>query len=185
MRADVTQLLASAPGDADAAGRLFEAVYADLKAIAASHMRGERADHTLQATALVGEAYVRLVGSTPIEFEDRRHFFRVASEAMRRILIDHARARLAEKRGGGKRPQALLDEDGAITMDPQRLLELDEALSRLALEDDRAAELVRLRFFGGLSLEQAAEMAGVSRRTAIRDWSFARARLAELMDAER
>ncbi len=184
MRADVTQLLGEAGESADASARLFEAVYADLRVIAGAQMRGERADHTLQATALVSEAYVRLVGSTPIEFEDRRHFFRVASEAMRRILIDHARARLAEKRGGGKRPRELFDDDGAVSMAPERLLELDDALERLALEDERAAEIVRLRFYGGLSLEQAGEMVGVSRRTAIRDWGFARARLSELMGGE-
>ncbi|MEZ6243586.1 MAG: ECF-type sigma factor [Phycisphaerales bacterium] len=180
----MTQLLAEAGKDGAASAKLFEAVYADLKAIAAGQMRGERADHTLQATALVSEAYVRLIGTASIEFEDRRHFFRVASEAMRRILIDHARARLAEKRGGGARGRALLEDDGAVTMEPERLIELDDALAKFALEDERAAELVRLRFFGGLTLEQAAEMAGVSRRTAIRDWSFARARLAELMGGE-
>ncbi len=182
MRPDVTQLLAAAGSDPQAAGRLFDAVYADLRAIAAAQMRGERANHTLQATALVSEAYMRLIGVTQIEFADRRHFFRVASEAMRRILVDHARARLADKRGGGQRGQALFDDECGLTTDPGRLLELNDALERLELEDERAAEMTRLRFFAGLSIDEAADVAGVSRRTAIRDWNFARARLAELMD---
>lgn len=181
MRPDVTQLLADARSDPESAAELFQAVYADLRRLAASQMKGERADHTLQSTALVSEAYLRLVGGAPIDFADRRHFFRVAAEAMRRVLIDHARARLADKRGGGQRGAELLDADGAVTINPDRVLALDDALQRLATEDERAAELVRLRFYGGLTLEQAGEMLDISKRTAIRDWNFARARLTQLM----
>lgn len=182
MRADVTALLAAAPSDEHAAQRLFDLVYDDLRRIAAAQMRTERADHTLQATALVSEAYLRLCGAEQLEFNDRRHFYRVAAEAMRRILIDHARARLAEKRGGGRARQDLLD-DAAVsaTMSPDRLLALDEALHILGQEDPRAAEVVRLRFFGGLSVDEAADLLEISKRTAIRDWNFARARLSELM----
>jgi RNA polymerase sigma factor (TIGR02999 family) len=181
MHPDVTQLLAEAHDDPTSAARLFEAVYADLRAIASAQMRSERDDHTLQPTALVSEAYIRLLGGAPIQFNDRKHFFRVASEAMRRILVDHARARLAEKRGGGERPRELFDSDGAFAMDPDRLIALDEAMEKLHDEDPRATELVRLRFYAGLSIDQAAELLEISRRTAMRDWGFARARLSELM----
>jgi RNA polymerase sigma factor (TIGR02999 family) len=182
VQSDVTQLLSQAAGDARASARLFELVYTDLRAIASAHMRNEREAHTLQPTALVSEAFVRLVGGTPIDFADRRHFFRVASEAMRRILIDHARARLADKRGGAARRVALSDEPAHDALEPETLVALDEALERFSSEDPRAAEIVRLRFFGGLTLEQAADLLEVSRRTAIRDWNFARARLSELMN---
>ena len=182
MASDVTLLLASAGDDPEAASALFAAVYADLKVIAAAQMRTERAEHTLQATALVGEAYLRLVGDREIAFADRKHFFRVAAEAMRRVLVDHARARLSAKRGAGERGRPLLDDDGAISLDPAKLLAIDEAIERLAGEDPRAADLVRYRFFAGLTLEQAGELVGVSKRTAMRDWSFARARLTELLE---
>ena len=181
MPENVTQLLAAVGEDPDASARLFEAVYADLRAIAAAHMRSERPDHTLQPTALVGEAYLRLLGSEPVDFQNRRHFFRIASEAMRRILIDHARARLAEKRGGGRAREELMDFKVATVLAPDRLLAIDDALEKLAGEDVRAAEIVRLRFYGGMSVEQAAELLEVSARTAHRDWNFARARLIQLM----
>jgi len=182
---DVTLLLAKAVDDPESTARLFELVYNDLRAIAESQMRAERRDHTLQATALVSEAYVRLIGSTELQYNDRRHFFGVAAQAMRRILIDHARGKLRQKRGGGERPRELLDGDAASdAIEPERMLALDEALERLTAEDPRAAELVRLRFFAGLTLEQAAELMEISRRTAIRDWNFARARLSQLMTGE-
>lgn len=184
MRPDVTALLQAAGDDAGSTAKLFEVVYADLRVIAEAQMRAERAGHTLQATALVSEAYLRLVGPTPVRFEDRKHFFRVAAEAMRRILIDHARAKKSQKRGGGRAREALMDDHGALSVEPERLLALDEALSRLEMEDERAAEIVRLRFFAGLGIDQVAELTGVSRRTAIRDWNFARARLSELMGGD-
>lgn len=182
MRPDVTALLAAAPSDEHAAQALFDVVYDDLRKIAGAQMRGERPDHTLQATALVSEAYLRLCGQDHLNFNDRKHFYRVAAEAMRRILIDHARARLAEKRGGGRGRRDLPDDAAAAAeLAPERLLDLDEALQTLAGEDARAAELVRLRFFGSLTVDEAADLLGVSKRTAIRDWNFARARLSELM----
>jgi RNA polymerase sigma factor (TIGR02999 family) len=182
MRPDVTALLAAAPDNEDAAEKLFAVVYDDLRRIAGAQMRGERADHTLQATALVGEAYLRLCGPDQLNFNDRKHFYRVAAEAMRRILIDHARARLADKRGGGRARQDLPDDAAAAAeLAPERLLDLDDALQTLAEEDARAAELVRLRFFGSLTVDEAAELLEISKRTAIRDWNFARARLSELM----
>ncbi|GJM17987.1 MAG: extracytoplasmic sigma factor ECF [Phycisphaeraceae bacterium] len=179
---DVTLLLREADADAGASARLFELVYRDLRAIAGAQMRHERDDHTLQATALVSEAFIRLVGGAEVTFEDRQHFFRVATEAMRRVLIDHARAHKADKRGGGDRGRALLDADGAIALDPEKLLALDEALSTLETEDERAAALVRYRFYAGMTIEQAGELLGLSRRTAMRDWNFARARLTELLE---
>lgn len=183
--ADVTLLLARAGDDPQSTARLFEVVYTDLRAIAEAQMRSERADHTLQATALVSEAYVRLIGSADLQYNDRRHFFGVAAQAMRRILIDHARGRLRQKRGGGERPRELMEGDAATSMmEPERLLALDEAMERLQAEDPRAAELVRLRFYAGLTLEQAADLLEISRRTAIRDWNFARARLSQLMSGE-
>ncbi len=179
---DVTVLLHS--DDEASSARLFELVYQDLRAIAGSQMRGERGDHTLQATALVSEAFLRLVGGTEISFHDRRHFFRVAAEAMRRVLVDHARARSADKRGGGRDALTLLDGDGALGIDPDRLLALDEALAALEQEDERAAAIVRYRFYAGLTLEQAGELLEISKRTAIRDWNFARARLTQLLESE-
>lgn len=177
-------LLRSIGEDERASDRLFELVYDDLHRMAQHHLRGERPDHTLQATALIGEAYLRLVGGVGVSFNDRVHFFRTATEAMRRILIDHARARLAQKRGGGARGRELIEADGAVTLDPAKLLAIDEAMVALAREDERAASLVRYRFYGGMTLEQAAELLGVSARTAKRDWGWARARLTQLLDGD-
>jgi RNA polymerase sigma factor (TIGR02999 family) len=174
-------LLGQASSDPAAAERLFQEVYTDLQAIARARMKSERENHTLQATALVSEAYLRVIGAGSIQYQDRRHFFCVASEAMRRILIDHARARLAQKRDGGRMRFELSEGDGIINADPARLLELDEALSKLREEDERSAQLAEMRFFGGLTLEAIAELLDVSLRTANRDWKFAKARLAELL----
>ena len=163
-------------GREDAFERLFALVYDELRALAASYMRRERPDHTLQATALVNEAYLKLAGrdssATP---ENRLHFFAVAAKVMRQILIDHARSRRVEKRGGGvvKVPfeeVAILSDERA-----EELLALDEALERLAAVDARKAQVVELRFFGGLTIEEAAELVGVSFNTAVRDWEMARA----------
>lgn len=178
---DVTVLLSQAPTDPVAAERLFQEVYADLQAIARARMKGEREGHTLQATALVSEAYLRLIGAESIEYQDRKHFFCVAAEAMRRILIDHARAKLAQKRDGGRMKFELSEGDGIVSADPARLLELDDALAKLREEDERSAQLAEMRFFGGLTLEAIADLMDVSLRTANRDWKFAKARLAELL----
>lgn len=177
-REDVTVLLhAAARGELEASDRLFSVIYHELHRIAAAYMNQERAGHTLQPTALVHEAYLKLLGpgNASARFEDRRHFVAAAAVAMRRILINHARAKKAEKRGGG-RPVLALDEVAAAfegrSID---LLALDEALTRLAALDPDQARLVELRFFGGMSFDQCAEVLGVSPRTVHYEWAHARA----------
>lgn len=179
---DITLLLGKAPSDDRAQSELLELVYDQLRAMAQAKMRHERASHTLEATALVHEVYMRLLSGEKCDWNDRAHFFRTASECMRRILVDHARARNAEKRGGGASAMPLSVVDLASSDDPARVLALDEALSALASEDARAAEIVKLRFFGGLDAEETARVLGLSERTVMRDWAFARARLFELME---
>jgi RNA polymerase sigma factor (TIGR02999 family) len=150
-------------------------VYDELHRLAARHMRGERVGHTLQTSALVNEAYLRLAGNAEIQWQDRAHFFAVAAQAMRRILVDHARRRGNQKRGGGA-PKIALDE--ALIISAERAVEvvaLDDALARLAEIDQRKSRLVELRFFGGLSIEEAAEVLKVSPGTAMRDWTFTKA----------
>ena len=180
----VTRLLEQAQaGDAAALGRLLDVVYAELKHIAAAQMRGERPDHTLQPTALVHEAFIRLVGNGTPTFADRAHFLNAASRVMRRVLVDHARARKAAKRGNALR--ITLDEAlVAAPMPDVDMLVLDDALNRLAAAGPRWAQVVELRFFGGLELAEVAEVVGVSVATIKRDWQFARTWLArELGDA--
>jgi len=193
---EVTLLLEQARRGSDRArDRLLEIVYDELMIVARSHMRGERSDHTLGATGLVNESYLRLfkaAGSdeTPASFEHRHAFYKAAATAMRRILIDHARARVAAKRGGGQRRSAIggsvsLDVlEASAQADPADLLSLDDALCRLEEEDDRAGAVVRLRFYGGRSVEEIADLLGVSSRTVKRDWEFARARLQQLMEPD-
>ena len=169
---DVTRLLdAAAAGDRHAAAELLPLVYDELRLLAAARMAAESPDHTLDPTALVHEAFLRLTGEP--SFESRSHFMRAAAEAMRRILIDHARARLSGKRGG-RRQRVPLDEAARWTESPEHLLDLDEALSRFAAEEPRKAELVVLRFFAGMSIPEAASALGVSVPTAERWWAFAR-----------
>jgi RNA polymerase sigma-70 factor, ECF subfamily len=176
----VTQLLEKARhGDSTALEHLLPLLYAELHEIAARHMHGERADHTLQPTALVHEAFLRLAGSNG-SFEDRTHFLRAASQAMRRVLVDHARARNAAKRGGALR--VTLDEGLAGHDDPLvDLLVLDDALTRLAEAEPRWAQVVELRYFGGLEVTEVAAALGVSTATVKRDWRFARAWLARAL----
>jgi RNA polymerase sigma factor (TIGR02999 family) len=174
---EVTQLLdAAAAGDPKAAAELLPLVYDELRRLAAARMAGEKAGHTLQPTALVHEAYVRLVGGEQTgSWDGRGHFFAAAAEAMRRILIDQAR-RKATTRHGGTMNRQLLDPDAAATPEPREdLLALDEALDRLAAEDPLKADLVKLRYFVGMSLAEAAAALGLSERTAGRHWAFARA----------
>jgi RNA polymerase sigma factor (TIGR02999 family) len=181
---DVTELLVAANrGEARAQGRLLEAVYAELRKLAAAQMRRERAGHTLQPTALVNEAYLRLVDGE-VAWENRRHFFGAAAEAMRRVLVDHARRRDAEKRGGDLERVTL--EGLEIPGDDHSLdlVELDDALAALTAHDARLGKLVELRFFTGLTIEQSAEIIGISLATAKRDWAYARAWLAERMGLE-
>lgn len=157
---------------------LLPLVYADLRAAARRLMSAERRDHTLQPTALVSEAYLRLSQGGPPAWASPREFFLAAALAMRRILVEHARKRGAKKRGGGDWSRTALDGvDVSTDENCGRLLALDEAIARLETEDARAATVVRLRFFAGLDVDEAASVLGVSRRTALRDWEFARARL--------
>ncbi|MCB9913568.1 MAG: sigma-70 family RNA polymerase sigma factor [Planctomycetes bacterium] len=179
-RAEVTRLLAQGEPGAPA---LLELVYGELHAMARGRMGGERAGHTLQATALVSEAWLRL-GSAEAGWRDRSHFFAAASEAMRRILVDHARKVRSQKRGGDLARVTLGAPDAALEVWPDELLALDEALNALEREDPRAAEVTRLRYFVGLSMPEVAQALDVSERTAHREWTFARARLSELL-AER
>lgn len=173
---DVTRLLDAANrGDRQAAVELLPLVYDELRKLAAAKMAQERPGHTLEATALVHEAYLRLTGSR--SYESQSHFLRAAAESMRRILIDHARAGKAEKRNGGQRVE--LDSNcPEMAVDGGDFEALDEALSRLAIDYPQQAELVQLRYFGGLTLEQCAEALGVSARTADTWWAYARAWLA-------
>lgn len=178
----VTQLLdAARGGDGRAMDRLLVVLYDELHAIAARHMRGERPDHTLQPTALLHEAVLRLLGVPASTFENRTHFLRAASQAMRRVLVDHARARNAAKRSSGLR--VTLDDDVAAREQGVDMLVLDEALQRLAAAEPRCAQVVELRFFGGLEVQEIAEVLGVSAPTVKRDWRFARAWLARELGA--
>ena len=153
-------------------------VYAELRAIAAKHLRGERPGHSLHPTALVNEAYLRLRGLDNVPWHGRAHFFAIAARIMRRVLVDHARANLAQKRGGGSAMVELedhLEEGVAPSMDAAELIDLDRALDQLAAEEPRLSRLIELRFFGGLNIDEVSEVLGCSPRTAKRDWAFARA----------
>jgi RNA polymerase sigma factor (TIGR02999 family) len=173
---DVTVLLdAAAAGDRRAAADLLPLVYDELRKLAAVRLATEPSGHTLQPTALVHEAYLRLVGpADSAKWDGRGHFFGAAAEAMRRILVDHARRKHRDKRGGGRRRVDLAD-DMAVTPTPDHILDLDEALTRLAADDPTAARVVTLHIFGGLSVEQVAECIGISRSTAYEQWAYARA----------
>jgi RNA polymerase sigma factor (TIGR02999 family) len=173
--ADVTHILSQIEsGDPRATEQLLPLVYGELRKLAAQKLAQEKPGQTLQATALVHEVYLRLIGGEPHRaYRDRSHFFAAAATAMRRILVDSARAKRAEKRGGG-RPRELL-EDIAAPLPDEELLALDEALRKLAAEDSLKAQLVELRYFGGLTGDQAAETLGISSSTADRHWAFARA----------
>ncbi|QDU21311.1 ECF-type sigma factor [Urbifossiella limnaea] len=177
---DVTRLLdAAAAGDRRAAGDLLPLVYDELRKLAAARMAAESPDHTLQPTALVHEAYLRLVGpADALRWDNREHFFAAAAEAMRRILVEAARRRHGPQRGGDYARHAL-DPDQPEPPGPSlRLLALDEALDRLAAVEPRAAEVVKLRYFAGLTVAAAAAALGISTRTADADWAYARAWLA-------
>lgn len=176
MAEDVTRLLRElTAGDARALPALVSALQADLRALAAAHLARERRDHTLQPTALVNEAYLRLVDQREQGWEGRRHFLAIASTAMRRVLLEHARARLAEKRGGGAARVELFEVESALEEAPEALVALDDALRQLASIDPVNARIVELRFFGGLSVEEVAAIEGVSTRTVERGWRAARA----------
>ena len=173
---DVTRILnAIEGGDPKAPDELLPLVYEELRLLAAQKMAQERPGQTLQATALVHEAYIRLVGDEPQNWNSRGHFFCAAAEAMRRILIENARSKQKLKRGGDQHRVDLSDADMAIERDINDLLSLDEALIKLAQEDPAKADLVKLRYFGGLTLEQASHALKISRATASRYWSYVQA----------
>jgi len=170
-------------GDRNAGDRIMEIVYAELHEMASKEMRRERSEHTLQTTALVHEAYLRLCGPDPVEYIDRAHFFAVAARQLRRILVDHARRIRSERRGGGLVKVAFCDFDAASCGLDERLLAVDESLGRLQTLDPRAAKVVELRYFGGLTESEAAAALDISIATLKRDWDFARTWLAsELRD---
>lgn len=173
---EITALLRRAQeGDQDAKERLIEKVYGELRKLAGAYLRRERPGHSLQPTALVNEAYLKLAKLDRLSWQDRSHFFGVAAHVMRQVLVDHARARRAEKRGGGV---------GVVPLDESRILDkgrpleiiaLNEALERLHVKDPRAAKVIECRFFGGLSVEETAEVLGIAARTVKRDWNLGRA----------
>ena len=178
---EVTQLLEAARGgDRQAAAALLPLVYAELRTLAAAKMARESPDHTLDATALVHEAYLRLVGDR--QFVGRTHFFFAAAGAMRRVLVNHARDRNRLKRGGGRVRLELLDRVGSLAEDPDLILSLDDLLARLGADDAAAARVARLHLFGGLSVEEAAEAIGISRAASYRNWKYARAWLREALE---
>jgi RNA polymerase sigma factor (TIGR02999 family) len=191
---NVTALLTEAHSKPAARDQLLAAVYQQLRQVAQQRLGTERTGHTLQATALVHEAYMRLVGTQDIAWANRAHFFAAAAEAMRRILIDHARTRGRVKRGGGgvnpegdapkRRRLALTVVDLAAADDPDEVVAVDEALCRLEKEDPVAASVVRLRFYAGLSIPDTALALGLSERTVAREWSYARAVLTEELGGE-
>ena len=175
-RSEVTRLLKDwSNGRQDVLDQLLPQIYAELRRLASSYLRRERPDHTLQATALVHEAFIKLVDQRAVRWQNRAHFFGIAAQAMRRILVDHARAHSAEKRGSGERAVSL-DEAVALVGAPSvDLLALDEALTRLTTIDPQQSRVVELRFFGGLTIEETAEVMDVSPATVGREWTLAKA----------
>jgi RNA polymerase sigma-70 factor (ECF subfamily) len=173
---DITRLLrAAASGDRRDLDALMAAIYDDLRRLAMSHMRSERGDHTLQPTALANEAYVKLIGQHQTDWKDRLHFFAIASRVIRRILIDHAREKLAAKRGGSGDRVRVDEQDVPSPEQDVDLLALDEAMSELAEIDERQAKIVELRFFGGCSIDEIAEILDIGKRSVDREWQAARA----------
>jgi RNA polymerase sigma-70 factor (ECF subfamily) len=187
-RSDVTQLLlernARGAGGAEASRQLFELVYEELRRLAGALMRRERSAHTLQPTALVHEAFLRLVGATQIDWQDRAHFMGISARAMRQVLVDHARRHAAAKRGGGLAHVTLTGVEVAAPGDAVEVLELHEALERFAALDGRAARVVELRVFGGLSVQETAQVLEVSPRTVDGDWAVARMWLTRELGSE-
>ena len=183
---DVTRILSAIErGEARAVNELLPIVYEELRRLAAAKLARESSGQTLQSTALVHEAYLRLVGSEQPAFDGRAHFFAAAAEAMRRILVERARKRSRLKHGGGRKQFEIEDRDLVGEPESEQLLALSEALEKLAAEDPVKADLVKLRYFAGLTVEQAAEFLGISRATADRYWAYARAWLyQEVKEAE-
>ena len=179
-KSDVTRILR---GDSNPREELLPLVYEELRGIAGKRMSGERAGHTLQATVLVHEAYMKLLGDQDMAWRDRGHFYSAAAEAMRRILIDHARRVRSKKRGGDFQRVTLgaPEASDGVEMAAEDMVALSEALEKLEAEDERAAAVTRLRFFSGLSVEETAKVLEISERSVHREWTFARARLFEIL----
>lgn len=178
----ITQILSDLGPDAERAEALLPRVYDELRRLAACHFSNERPDHTLQPTALVNEAFLRLASDSSVRVESRSHFFRLASKVMRQILVDHARAKISDKRGGLAERLSIsesLTNGSAGATGECDLLALEEALKRLATFSPNKARLVELRFFGGLTIEEAGEALGISRTQVTREWRVARAWLAD------
>lgn len=186
MSNDVTRLLGELQGgNEDAVAKLVPLLYGELRRMAASYLSRERRNHTLQPTAVVHEAYLRLVDQKAVQWQNRQHFFGVAAQVMRRVLVDYARSHKANKRGGAV-PKVSLEE--AIVVSKERsaeLLALDEALSRLAAFDPQQARIIELRFFGGLTVTETAEVLDISPATVKRDWNMAKAWLTRELRKER
>jgi RNA polymerase sigma factor (TIGR02999 family) len=168
-------LLAWSGGDREALEKLTPLVYRELRRLAESYLRRERPGHTLQPTALAHEAYIKLIDQQSVSWRNRAHFFGIAAQTMRRILVDHARARLAEKRGGGGAKFSLDEAIDASDHRADQLVALDEALETLTTIDPQKGRVVELKYFGGMTLEETAEVLGVSRATVIREWRMAKA----------
>jgi RNA polymerase sigma factor (TIGR02999 family) len=171
-------------GNPTALNQLLPLVYEELRRIAARQLRTERADHSLQPTALVHEAYLRLVAQRQVDWQNRAHFFRVAAQVMRRILVDHARRHDTRKRGDGIRCVSIDEARGVAAPDKIPILALDHALNRLETVDPALARIVRLRAFGGLTIEEASHVVGVSPSTAKRDWRIAKAWLSRELGSD-
>jgi RNA polymerase sigma factor (TIGR02999 family) len=181
----ITALLVECRGGSrDALDRLFALIYDDLRRVAHRQLARERPDHTLVTTALVHEAYIRMVDITRVEWRDRVHFLSMAARAMRRILIDHARQRNALRRGGGERALTLDEALAAADMPPDMLIALDEALERLGALNPRLVRVVECRFFGGMTEDETAEVVGVTERTVRSDWVKARGWLRRALESE-
>jgi RNA polymerase sigma factor (TIGR02999 family) len=173
---EVTLLLSALKrGDDAAVSKLMPLIYDELRRLAASYMRRERADHTLQATALVHEAYLKLVEQRSVDWQSRAHFFGVAAQLMRRILVDHARGHTRQKRGGEQQKVSLDEAFVFSERQADEIVAVDDSLNVLSKIDPRQARVVELRFFGGLSVEEAADVLGVSPKTVKREWSVAKA----------
>ena len=178
----VTQLLREwSSGNESAAQELAPLVYGELRRLADGYMRRERADHTLQPTALINEAYIRLVDQKQPEWQSRSQFFRFSARLMRQILVDHARARQAEKRGGNEERLALEEAEHIGTKSPHELTAIEDALTRLATFDDRKAQIIELKFFGGMTEDEMAEALGISVRTLGRELRLAKSWLARAL----
>jgi RNA polymerase sigma factor (TIGR02999 family) len=175
-QSEITQLLQEwCAGRQQALDRLLPEIYGELRTLASSYLRRERSDHTLQATALVHEAFLKLIDQRSVRWQNRAHFFGIAAQMMRRILVDHARAHTAAKRGSG---EAHVSLDDALLIAPSAdvdVLALDEALTRLAVIDPQQSRVVELRFFGGLTMDETAEVLGISPATVGREWTVAKA----------